>query len=108
MTENAKPPFSKLANVSRLNSDLFHCFSFVLQDHVMKEEARRRHKFAVFSLSVSIYRRHGTEQRSIWCVFIVCLSLEMQQTECAQTHDANSLYVTADHGHILIIRGLIS
>ncbi len=39
---------------------------------------------------------------------VVCLSVELQQIECALMHDANELYVTADRGHILIVRGLMS
>ncbi len=40
--------------------------------------------------------------------FVVRLSVELQQIECALTHDANNLYVTADRGHILNVHSLIS
>ncbi len=54
--------------------------------------------------------RNRVADNAIWlrekCV--VCLSLELQQTECALVHDVNDLYVMADRGHILIIYGLIS
>ncbi len=39
---------------------------------------------------------------------IVCLSLELQQIECALTHSIYDLYVKADRGHILIAYDLIS
>ncbi len=38
----------------------------------------------------------------------LCLSLELQQVECTLMDDVNNLYVKVDHGHILIIRGLLS
>ncbi len=54
--------------------------------------------------------QNGAANSVIWlrekCV--VCLSLELQQIECALTNDANDLYVTADRGHILIVHGLLS
>ncbi len=56
---------------------------------------------AVFSLCACIYGRLREK-----CV--VCLSLELQQTECALTHDVDDLYVRVDHGHILIVHGLMS
>ncbi len=37
-----------------------------------------------------------------------CESVELQQTDSALRHDVNDLGVTADHGHILIVLGLIS
>ncbi len=37
----------------------------------------------------------------------MCLSLELQQTECALMHNVNNLYVTADRGHTLIVYLLI-
>ncbi len=40
--------------------------------------------------------------------YVVCLNLELQQTECALTHNANDLYITEDRRHILIVRGLMS
>ncbi len=38
----------------------------------------------------------------------MCLSLELQQTECALKHNVNNHYVRVDRGHILIVHGLIS
>ncbi len=54
--------------------------------------------FAVFGLSACIYGRHGVEQRSKECDLTVkkmaaCLSLELQQIECALTHSANDICV---------------
>ncbi len=40
--------------------------------------------------------------------FVACLSLELQQIECALRHDANHLYVMADLGHIVIVHCLLS
>ncbi len=52
--------------------------------------------------------RNGAANGVIWlrekCV--VCLSLELQQIQ-ALTHNVNTLYVIADHGHIIIVHGLI-
>ncbi len=52
--------------------------------------------FAVFSLCVFM----GGVERS-------GAADSVQQIECALTNDLNNLYVTADHGHILIVRRLI-
>ncbi len=41
-------------------------------------------------------------------LFVSFLSLELQQIDCALTHDVNDLYVMADRGHVLIVRGLMS
>ncbi len=38
---------------------------------------------------------------------VTCLSLELQQIECALKHDANDIYVMVDCGHILIVHCLI-
>ncbi len=38
----------------------------------------------------------------------MCLNLELKQIECALTRNANDVYVTVDHGHILIVHNLIS
>ncbi len=38
---------------------------------------------------------------------LLCLSVDLQQIECALTHNVNDLYVTVDHRHILIVHGLI-
>ncbi len=48
---------------------------------------------AVFSVSASIYGRHEVEQSSKQCDFVVCLSLELQQIECAVTYDAKECKV---------------
>ncbi len=71
--------------------------------------------FAVFSLSVCIYGRHGRERSSKWARVIwfkeksvVCPSLELQKMERALTDDVNDLCVTAECGHILIVHGLMS
>ncbi len=64
----------------------------------MKEEGRKRHMSAVFSLCACIYGRHTTERSNIantvmWlrekCV--VCLSVELQQIECTLTDDVTRL-----------------
>ncbi len=49
-----------------------------------------------------------TEQSNKQCDVVVRLSLELQQTECALTHDVNDLYIMADRGHVLVIHSLIS
>ncbi len=38
----------------------------------------------------------------------MCLSLELRQIECALKNDVSDLYVTADHGHNLIVYNLLS
>ncbi len=52
----------------------------------------------------------GAANSEIWLreKCLVFLSLELQQIECALTHAANRLCVTADRGHILIFHGLLS
>ncbi len=54
--------------------------------------------------------RNGAADRVIWLreEHVVCLSLELQQTECALMHDVNDLYEMGVSGHILIVDGLIS
>ncbi len=39
---------------------------------------------------------------------VVSLSVKLQHTECALTHDVNDLNVMSHPGHILIVHGLIS
>ncbi len=60
---------------------------------------------AVFSSYVYIYERQAGANSVIKLIekCIVGLSLELQQIECALTHNANDLYVTADRGHVLIV-----
>ncbi len=45
---------------------------------------------------VGIYGRRGTDCSSKQCDLVVCLSVELQQIECALTHDVNNLCVMAD------------
>ncbi len=63
--------------------------------------------FVVFSLSASVYGWHETEWSIKSYDFVVCLSVEVKWMECALMHDDNDLCVIVDHGHILIIHGLI-
>ncbi len=55
-------------------------------------------------------KQNGVANNVIWlrekCV--ESLSRELQQIECALTHNVNHLYVPADCGHILIIYRLMS
>ncbi len=48
--------------------------------------------------------RNGVANRVIWLrkKSVECVSLELQQIDCALTHDVDHLYVS-DCGHILII-----
>ncbi len=40
-----------------------------------------------------------------WEKNALCLTVEMQQIECASVHNVNHLYVMVDRGHILIVHG---
>ncbi len=67
--------------------------------------------FAVFVCAfMEGMERNGVANSLIWLreKCIMCLSLELQQTECALMHSVNSLYVTANRGRILFVHGLIS
>ncbi len=88
MTENAEPLSSKLAN----------------------KQAKEGATFAVFMCAYLSVKRNGLANSVITLKYkcVVCLSLELQQIECALTHDVNDLYVTTDHGYIVIVYGVIS
>ncbi len=75
-------------NISWLTPTCSWGFRFVLQDYVVKEEGRRRHMSAVFSLCACIYGRHGTEWSNVANSVIqlrekciVCLTRELHQIE---------------------------